>query len=258
MNNILNRFRKLSPYAVSLVLFAALSFMMLWSVSESRASGDIIVNSPTDAKQNDGQCTLREAIIAANTDKRSGGKPGECPAGNGADTIILAADTYSLTRSDSGKEDASQTGDLDITDDLTIVGGPGVTIEADGINDRILHVVSGNVSISGVTIQGGNVPGDGGGIYNSGILLLEKIALTGNMATGKAGGIYNAASGTLVVTNSTISGNSAPDDAGGIFNAGTLTLNSVTLSHIQTVYIYNLTRAYLILLATSINNSVNL
>lgn len=35
-------------------------------------------------------------------------------------------------------------------------------------------------------------------------------------------------------------------------------LNSITLGHVQTVYIYNLTRGYLILFATGFDNSVNL
>ena len=37
-------------------------------------------------------CTLRDAITAANFDTVTGG----CPAGSGADTIILSAATYTL------------------------------------------------------------------------------------------------------------------------------------------------------------------
>ena len=56
----------------------------------------IAVNSTADVVADDGVCTLREAITAANTDTPSGSAPGECPAGNGADTITLPAGTYTL------------------------------------------------------------------------------------------------------------------------------------------------------------------
>ena len=142
----------------------------------------------------------------------------------------MPAGAYVLTRSDSGKEDAAETGDLDIAGDLAVVGGPGVTIDAVAFSDRVFHILSGNVTISGVTVRTGNVRGDGGGIYNGGILTLENVALSSNTASGTGGGIYNAPSATLVMTNVTISGNSATGDGGGILNAGTLTLHNVTIS----------------------------
>ena len=44
----------------------------------------------------DGVCTLREAITAANSDTASGATAGECAAGAGADSITFAAD-YTIT-----------------------------------------------------------------------------------------------------------------------------------------------------------------
>ena len=49
----------------------------------------LTVNSTADIVADDGQCTLREAVFAANTDLASGEMPGECPAGSGADTIVF-------------------------------------------------------------------------------------------------------------------------------------------------------------------------
>jgi CSLREA domain-containing protein len=169
-----------------------------------------------EKKGNDGLCSLREAIIAANTDKKESGKPGECRAGNGPDSIILPAGTYFLTRSDNGNENAGQTGDLDITDDLTIiVKGPGATIDASGITDRVFHIPGGNVNISDVTIKnGGSNVDDGGGIYNGGTLTLNNSTVSGNIASA-GGGIYN--SGTLALNNVTIANNTA-DNGGGISN----------------------------------------
>ncbi len=163
---------------ILLSLFLVTLALSFYAFSLGRAANPIVVNSFIDRASNDGICTLREAIIAANKDKKSGGKPGECSAGNGADTItFLHPGVYTLTRTDSGNEDSSQTGDLDIDGDLTIQADfPGVILSAQsGFRDRIIHVLQGQVVISGVVIQNGNVSGDGGGIYvkPAGALLLE-------------------------------------------------------------------------------------
>src|SRR2546421_3120029 len=49
-------------------------------------SGIITVNSTADTLANDGQCTLREAIINANDDAATWS---DCAAGSGTDTIVL-------------------------------------------------------------------------------------------------------------------------------------------------------------------------
>ncbi|MFN7955557.1 MAG: right-handed parallel beta-helix repeat-containing protein [bacterium] len=108
-------------------------------------------------------CALREAIIAANTDA----PVGACPAGSkGTDTIALPKGKYLLTIAGTG-EDAAQTGDLDILDDVVIqgVGADLAIIEGNGI-DRVFHVIAGatgSVQFSGVTIRGGAPEG----IYDS-------------------------------------------------------------------------------------------
>src|SRR5215203_266787 len=60
----------------------------------------ITVNSNSDEANNaDGKCTLREAIVAANTDTASGVEAGECGAGSsgGSDTISLGGVTGTIT-----------------------------------------------------------------------------------------------------------------------------------------------------------------
>src|SRR4051795_442176 len=80
-----------------LVVALTLAAVLAWRTPVARAAGLITVTSTADVLANDGQCTLREAIIAANTDTASGALPGECPAGNGADTIVLQAGaTYNM------------------------------------------------------------------------------------------------------------------------------------------------------------------
>ncbi|MEO8054808.1 MAG: CSLREA domain-containing protein, partial [Acidobacteriota bacterium] len=68
---------------------AALAALLLTPVAARAAT--ITVNSAADTTANDGKCTLREAITAANTDTASGAAAGECAAGAlGLDTIVFA------------------------------------------------------------------------------------------------------------------------------------------------------------------------
>ena len=101
-----------------------------------------------EADTNDGtcdvsDCSLREAITAAN-------------AAGGDKSIYLPGGTYVLDLIGSG-EDANATGDLDITDDVTINGaGEGTTIIDGNGTDRVLHVFSSaKVVINDVTIRKG-------------------------------------------------------------------------------------------------------
>jgi CSLREA domain-containing protein len=66
-----------------------LALAVSWCACVSTFAATITVNSTADTVANDGACTLREAIIAANTDTASGGAAGECAAGSGADTIAF-------------------------------------------------------------------------------------------------------------------------------------------------------------------------
>jgi len=67
-----------------------------------------------------GDCSLREAVLNANS----------CP---GSHIINLPAGGYALTI-DGDNEDLGETGDLDITDDLTIIGTGAPSIN--GGNER--------------------------------------------------------------------------------------------------------------------------
>lgn len=197
-------------------------------------SGDVIqVNSTADP--GDGictpiECTLREAILVAN---RSSG-----PA-----TIYLPAGTINLAVS-GRNEDLGLLGDLDIVDDLTIIGkGDNVTIVDASELDRAFHVFSGtNVILANLTIRNG-LAGDGGGILNEGDLDLRHCTITNNhtsydipddlFGTNTAGGILNR--GTLKLRRCQITANSTDfyigdGPGGGILNKGMLTVINSTFS----------------------------
>jgi CSLREA domain-containing protein len=195
------------------------------------AAAAITVTTTADVIGADGLCSLREAVIAANQDRASGGGvAGECAAGSGADTILIPAGEYVLTRTDSGKEDAAQTGDLDLTQSASLVGGGRVVIAgAANFTDRILHILGGDVLVAGVTLQGGRPITDGGAILNRGTLTLTDSTLRDNQTPARGGGLYNA--GTARLTNVTVSGNRARSSGGGLFNVAGLTeLNGVTVA----------------------------
>ncbi|HVR37863.1 MAG TPA: FG-GAP-like repeat-containing protein [Thermoanaerobaculia bacterium] len=203
------------------------------------------VNSTTDAVDANpgngtcadslGNCTLRAAIMEAN-------------ALAGTDDIVIPANTYTLTIA-GGQEDVAATGDLDITQSVNINGAAAATTIVDGNQlDRVFDIVSGTVSMTGLTARNGklivNTDGFGGGVRNAGTLTMTSCAVSDNTiffrgtpSDGRGGGIWN--SGTLNIDLSTISVNfidvgqaAATNEAlgGGIFNSGSLTINRTTIA----------------------------
>ncbi len=163
---------------------------------------------------------LRQAIINANN------LPGH-------QIIDLGAGNYTLSISGIDELDAA-TGDLNVTDDLTIIGigADRASIDATSLGDRVFNVASGvQFSLSGVTVLGGTTSSDGGGLLNAGTTMLSNVELRDNVAA-KGGGISNQ--GILHVVRSTVAGNTATSQGGGIHHAGTrLRLINSTLSSNQ-------------------------
>ncbi len=190
------------------------------------STADVVDANPGDGlcAEASGSCTLRAAIQETN-------------ALAGEDTIMIPAGTYTLTIP-GANEDAAATGDLDITDGLTLRGAGSLLTVIDGnglvTGDRVFHLSgSAVVTMRGVTIGHGSAP-SGGGTYNNGNLTLDGSRLHGNESTGGypngfGGGLYNA--GTLRLRHSTLSGNSART-GGGIHNSqdATVTVSHSTLS----------------------------
>ncbi len=204
---------------IGLLAVAALIFL---AQGQTAHAATITVNTTDDELNSDSDCSLREAIQAANTDTAVDA----CTAGSGADTIDLPAGTYTLSIVGAG-ENANTSGDLDIASDLTITGAGAATTTVDGAAlDRVFHILAVTSEISGVTIQNGSA-GSGGGIFNTGTLTLNSSTVSGNTGT-NGGGMLNFG-GTLTVNDSTVSGNTA-QTGGGIRNEGTATLTNVTVS----------------------------
>ena len=167
------------------------------------SAATIPVTTTEDTVAADGSCSLREAISAANSDAATGG----CPAGADTDTITVPAGTYELSRAGDG-EDANSTGDLDVTESVTIDGADAgsTTVDAKQL-DRAFHVVTdATVTIEGLTVRGGRTP------------------------DGDAGTPHTPPPATFA-----IGGNGAPSaDGGGILSAGTLTLERCRVTENET------------------------
>jgi hypothetical protein len=162
------------------------------------------------------------------------------------DEIRLAAGTYTLTKA-GADEDSGQRGDIDVVaKQLTISGaGPESTVlDASALGDRVWHVLMGSdVSISGMTITGGNVAGtssfSGGGIQNDGgTLNLSHVVVTSNDGLYRGGGLYNGHNGQVLIdsasfTANRLSGNWSLGGGGAIYNdSGTIAItNSVLTNH---------------------------
>jgi len=78
------------PQYMKISLIAPISLALTVLAGPAFAT-TILVNSNGDAVANDGACTLREAIIAANSNVASGNLPGECAAGQAAPGVDVIA-----------------------------------------------------------------------------------------------------------------------------------------------------------------------
>ncbi|MHC4609460.1 MAG: choice-of-anchor Q domain-containing protein [Planctomycetota bacterium] len=201
-----------------------LALILLISIASSAHAATISVTTLSDEVNSDGDCSLREAIQAANSDS----PVDACAAGDGTDTIIVAPGTY-LLGIPGANEDANATGDLDVTSDLALSGAGAADTIIDGANlDRVVHVdpqgAGVSVEISGITIQDGD-GGGGGGIRNSGTLTINGCTVLSNTGSG----IFNLHNGTLFLNDSTVSGNAA-QSGGGVLNSGTGAISNSTIT----------------------------
>lgn len=185
------------------------------------------VTTLADALPADGACSLREAVQAANADA----PVDACPAGQGADTIVLPAGRFLLTLAGSG-----EAGDLDITSAITITGVDKNTTVIDGgaLGDRILEVHPGaRLVLASLALEHGGSAASGlsgGAIYSAGATTLSGIELAFNAAGGFGGAIVSA-SGALTLTTTIVRDNQA-GAAGGIASlAGRLTISDSIINN---------------------------
>lgn len=167
-------------------------------------------------------CSLRDAILVAN-------------ARAGHDTIHVPAGTYNLTIIGSEEENAL-TGDLDIRDDVTIIGsGAGATVVDARGNDRVfqVHDSVGMTSFYNLTIRGGGAIIGAGISAQGGFVLIAGCNIEDNVSTGAdtGGGGVTAQDATVSIFESSLHGNQATFGSAVLGGA-----NSYVLLNRSTIY----------------------
>lgn len=222
------------PPALASARVPTTSFVVNSSLDEI----DLLLNGVCQSVS--GVCTLRAALMEAN-------------AAPGIDTINIPAGVYTLTIT-GANEDATLTGDLDVTEAVRINGDPtGQTIIDGGGLDRVFDVLSsasgqllemrdltirkgGGSGFAGVRLQSGTqvlieqatiTDNVGSGIRNDALLLtLNRVTVVGNSTTG----LYNTGD-TVNISNSTFSGNLGANGGGLYTDSGAISLNNTTIAN---------------------------
>jgi CSLREA domain-containing protein len=183
-------------------------------------AGHFVVNSladPGDGTCDAAECTLREAIAAANL-------------GPGPSEISFARSLTGPITLDGAS------GQLTIAEDLSISGPKGgMVIQRNSADPqfRIFDIAkdpgTATVRFVRLTIRGGQTAQSGGGIRNAENLTLVTSMVSGNATANRGGGISNG--GDLTLMSSTVAGNSASISGGGIADfGGAVTLTNSTVS----------------------------
>jgi CSLREA domain-containing protein len=166
------------------------------------AAAPLLVTTTADTNDGvcDANCSLRDAVVRANTDSAE-------------DVITLPAGAFAITGNRG--EDAAATGDLDVTKPVIVRGaGPGTVIDAAGA-DRIFDIrMPVSFTLENATLTRGDPgPDDGarGGAIadatNGGALLIRGVAFTENRAvpsavSGLGGAIFAVGVNTTIEDSS--------------------------------------------------------
>ncbi|MEQ1604067.1 MAG: choice-of-anchor J domain-containing protein, partial [Pyrinomonadaceae bacterium] len=181
----------------------------------------INVNTVDQEVNNDGDCSLQEAITAANTNAIVDA----CTAGVGSDTIVLPPGTYQMTGLSGDPASVPQAANPAITSPITIQGN-GAIIDG-GAGLRAFTVMGAgsltlqNLIIRDFAVTGGNGANGGGGglgaggavyVNSGGTLTADTCTFENNSATGGNGSTKSGNTGG--------GGGGIGGSGGGIFGAG--------------------------------------
>jgi predicted outer membrane repeat protein len=202
---------------------SCLAIAISQAVAAPALAASIVVNDNGDAGTGD-TCTLRQAIVSANTNNADASN---CTVGN------VATDT--ITFENSGTTTLTSSLPL-ITTDMSIIGNAnGSTIDANSTG-RVFNIgggAAGSLSLNNLTISGGSAS-SGGAIHNGAYssVSVSNSTISGNSATSLYGGaMHFAAFSKASLSNSTISGNYAAGIGGGAISSSytELSLSNTTV-----------------------------
>lgn len=223
---------------ISLMSKSAIAVAIAQMLACNTYAFDYVVNHAGDERgigaDEDGQCTLREAIHRANLNDAAGG-PKDCdPTGTvGNDIITFNIAGPSATINLEGTLNSGGDRQLTIDDDLTIDAFNFINplrIEWNSPNSYVASILrlentaaspTAKISINNVRITGAKSLGNGGGIFVGANVdaELDTVTISENSAA-HGGGIAVDELGKIVITNSTIETNSCGSAGGGLWVDG--------------------------------------
>ncbi len=189
--------------------------------SSDKSQATLLVTTLEDELNQDGDCSLREAIEAANTNSQVDG----CGSGD----VLTDTITFSVN------------GTIILNNELLVnAGGPlvidggNVITTSGGGTTRVWWVdIGSQLTMENLTITEGYLDYENGaGIINNGNLIIKSSQIDSNHCKNRGSGIYN--NGTLTISNSSVTSNGSyfgASEGGGIYSLGPLSFINSVLSN---------------------------
>jgi CSLREA domain-containing protein len=215
---------------VILILGLVLSLSVLYY--QPAHSATIIVTSTADVVADDGECTLREAIAAANSDSHPWSTGDECTAGSGADVVNVPTGWYFLSPGSA----------LYLNSEMELVGaGQNHTI-IDGQGASQIFNRSGTagpVQVRDRKLQGGVASSGGAFHHGSGhVTTFTNVTFYNNSAVEMGGALVNQG-GDLTFIDCIVNFNVTENAVISSNNGGAIRNAGGTLTVIRTQFNYN-------------------
>lgn len=184
-----------------------------YSDAYSDGTATITVNSTADDEDDDGECTLREAITAANDDVESGDSDGECLSGAGEDTIefdIAGAGPHTI----------------EPTSALPWINSDNITISGYSETGAVENSATVSACFNGtiqIELDGSSAGSSNGLIITGDNVIVRGLAINDFSDNGITinGGSNSVVSGNLIGTNTAGLVDKGNGDAGIAVNSGT-------------------------------------
>ena len=193
-------------------LIVALMLLSTWMPRTAHAA-TIVVDTTDAGTVTNSECSLVEAIIAANTNSAVD----TCPAGDDTpvDTLVLGSNlTYTLPMSYATY--LEPVGLPSITSTIVMSGNDATIVRESSEQFGLLYVDdSGDLTLHDLTLRNGHAITNGGALANEGTLTLINSAAISNAAT--YGGAIATISGTTTLSNTQVLSNAA-QYGGGLYS----------------------------------------
>lgn len=207
----------------------------LWQSASAATNSTFVITKATDTNDGvcDSDCSLREAVMAANVNV-------------GADVIDFSADATSFYTLPLGTLliDSNITfncglpfltetlSGIDSTRTLSVTANADLTLNSCNLNNGFASDGGALYNRGTVTLNDGNISfndalDDGGAIFNSGTLTINRVFFSSNMANGGGGAIYSI--GTLAINESELTLNESFNHGGAVETTGDLTIERTSI-----------------------------